>query len=154
MWYQRFYEQKLESYLQPGKVFVLYGLRRAGKTSLIQKFLSNYNGKYFRGTGEDLRVQEILSSQQVQIITSSFAGYDLVVIDEAQYITNVGLGLKILVDHLPSVRVIASGSSSFDLSNKLGEPLTGRQRIGVLYPLSLLELKQQFGAMEILQQLN
>ncbi len=154
MWYQRFYEQKLESYLQPGKVFVLYGLRRAGKTSLIQKLLSTYNGKYFFGTGEDLRVQEILSSQQATRITSSFSGYDLVVIDEAQYIPNVGLGLKILVDHLPSVRVIASGSSSFDLSNKLGEPLTGRQRIGVLYPLSLLELKQQFGAMEILQQLN
>jgi len=154
MWYQRFYEQKLESYLQPGKVFVLYGLRRAGKTSLIQKLLSTYNGKYFFGTGEDLLVQEILSSQQATRITSSFSGYDLVVIDEAQYIPNVGLGLKILVDHLPSVRVIAIGSSSFDLSNKLGEPLTGRQRIGVLYPLSLLELKQQFGAMEILQQLN
>ena len=149
MWYNRFYENMLDDYLDPGKVFVLYGLRRAGKTSLIQKYLSTYKGKYFVGTGEDLLVREIFESQSIQRIKSSFKEYDLIVIDEAQHISNIGLGLKMLVDSVPSIKVIASGSSSFDLSNKLGEPLTGRQRIGVLYPLSMLEIKNQYGAMEV-----
>jgi len=154
MWYQRYFENVINDYLQPGKVFVLYGLRRTGKTSLIKKFLANYSGKYFMGTGEDLQLQEIFSSQSVRQISSFFDGYDLVIIDEAQHIPNVGLGLKLLIDHQPSLKVIASGSSSFDLSNKLGEPLTGRYRLVLLFPISMLEVKQQFGAMEVVQRLN
>lgn len=153
MWYQRFYENEIESYLIPGKVFVLYGLRRSGKTALIHKFLSGYSGKYFMGTGEDLTLAEIFLSQSVQRIKSAFETYDLVIIDEAQHIPEIGLGLKLLVDHLPNLKIIASGSSSFDLSNKLGEPLTGRQRLGILYPISMLEIKDQFGPMEIIQRL-
>ena len=154
MWYQRYFENEFEMYLTPGKVFVLYGLRRVGKTSLIQKFLSTYNGKYFFGTGEDLLLREIFESQSVTRITSSFEGYDLVVIDEAQYIANIGTGLKMLIDFAPNLRIIASGSSSFDLSNKLGEPLTDRHRIRILYPISMLEIKEQFGPMEIIQKLD
>lgn len=154
MWYQRYYQKTIEENLKPGKVFVLYGLRRSGKTSLIQKFLSSYSGRYFIGTGEDMTLAEIFQSQSVQRIKSSFESYNLVVIDEAQYISEIGMGLKLLVDHLPDVKVLASGSSSFDLSNKLGEPLTGRQRIGVLYPISMLEIKDQFGPMEIIQRLE
>lgn len=154
MWFHRYYESVLDDYLKPGKVFVLYGLRRAGKTSLIEKYLSGCSEKYFKGTGEDLILKEIFESQSVQRIKSSFQAYDLVVIDEAQHISNIGLGLKILVDSMPSIKVIASGSSSFDLSNKLGEPLTGRQRIGVIYPLSMLELSEQFGPMEIQTRLD
>lgn len=154
MWFNRYYEEHFERHLKAGKVFVIYGLRRTGKTSLIQKFLSGFDGKYFLGTGEDMALREIFASQQLRRITSAFTGYDLVVIDEAQHIPNIGLGLKMLVDHVPSVKVIASGSSSFDLSNKLGEPLTGRQKIATLYPLSVIELKKQFGAMEILQSLD
>lgn len=154
MWYHRYYENRFESYVQPGKVFILYGLRRAGKTSLIKKLLENFRGSHFYGTGEDMIVRQIFESQSVQRITSAFEGKELVVIDEAQYISNAGLGLKLLVDHAPSLRVIASGSSSFDLSTKTGEPLTGRQRIAVLYPLSMLELKEQFGTMHILSRLE
>ncbi|MBN2092724.1 ATP-binding protein [candidate division KSB1 bacterium] len=154
MWYQRYYEKEIEDYLKPGKVFVLYGLRRSGKTALIKKYLSGYTGKHFMGTGEDLSLAEIFQSKSVQRIKSAFAVYDLVVIDEAQHIPEIGTGLKMLVDHLPNLKIIASGSSSFDLSNKLGEPLTGRQRIGILYPISMLEIKNQFGPMEIIQRLE
>ena len=154
MWYNRYYEKRIEDYLTPGKVFVLYGLRRSGKTSLMQRFLSNYSGKYFMGTGEDMTLAEIFQSQSVQRIKSSFESYDLVIVDEAQHIPDIGLGLKLLVDHLPHLKVIASGSSSFDLSNKLGEPLTGRQRVGILFPVSMLEIKRQFGPMEINQRLE
>ncbi len=154
MWFKRYYEKNIDTLLEKGKVFVLYGLRRAGKTSLINKYISTFQGSVFSGTGEDLPLREVFESQNLQRITSAFSGYELVVIDEAQYIDNVGLGLKMLVDHSPSVKVIASGSSSFDLSNKLGEPLTGRHRIGILFPLSTLELKEQFGPMEIMQRLE
>jgi predicted AAA+ superfamily ATPase len=80
-------------------------------------------------------------------------GYELIVIDEAQYVPAIGKGLKIIVDHVPGIRVIATGSSSFDLSNKLGEPLVGRQRILKLFPLSVLELLQHNNRVEIQQQL-
>ncbi len=154
MWIERFYEENFEKLLNPGKVLVVHGMRRTGKTSLIKKFLNSYKGKYFFGTGEDLFLKEILESQNVQRITSAFGEYDLVVIDEAQYIFNVGLGLKILVDHNPHIKIIATGSSSFDLSNKLGEPLTGRQKVIQLYPIAVMELKKQFGSLEIRKNLN
>lgn len=154
MWIKRFYENNFEFYLQPGKVFVIHGMRRTGKTSLIKKFLDSYNGKYFFSTGEDQLLKEIFSSQNIQRISNSFKQYDLVVIDEAQYIPNVGLGLKILVDHNPNIKVIATGSSSFDLSNKLGEPLTGRQKVVKLFPISILELSQQMGTLEVQSKLN
>ncbi|MEI6057180.1 MAG: DUF4143 domain-containing protein, partial [Lentisphaerota bacterium] len=79
---------------------------------------------------------------------------DLVVIDEAQRISNIGLGLKILIDQLPDLKVIASGSSSFELSSKIGEPLTGRQKIITLYPLSFLELKEEYGPMHSMEMLE
>ncbi len=154
MWYQRYYEKEFQSYLVPGKVFVLYGLRRSGKTSLIKKFLESCSEKYFFCTGEDMAIREIFQTKSVNKIVSAFSAYELVVIDEAQYIPEVGLGLKILVDHASQIKVIASGSSSFDLSNKLGEPLTGRQKIRALFPLSILELKEQFGVLEIYQKLD
>ena len=154
MWYKRFYENQILNYIEPGKVFVLYGPRRAGKTCLIQKFLSDYNGKFFIGSGEDLTLIELFQSSNIQRIKSAFAEYDLVIIDEGQHIPNIGQGLKLLVDHLPHIRVIASGSSSFELAGKLGEPLTGRQRIGIIFPLSILELKAQFGGMKVMQQLE
>jgi predicted AAA+ superfamily ATPase len=154
MWLERYYENKLDSLIKPGKVLVIYGMRRTGKTSLIKKYLSTYKGKYFSGTGEDLFLREILESQSVQKISSAFNSYDLIVIDEAQFISNIGLGLKILVDSNSKIKIIATGSSSFDLSNKLGEPLTGRQRIIKLYPISISELTNQIGPMEIQAKLN
>ncbi len=154
MWYKRYYEDQFDDYLTPGKVFVLYGPRRVGKTSLIQHFLSSYNGAYFIGSGEDLILGELFGSQDIRRLHSAFAKYSLVIIDEGQYIPNIGLGLKLLVDNRPDLKVIASGSSSFELANKLGEPLTGRQRVGILFPLSLLELDSAFGGAGILLRLQ
>lgn len=154
MWFNRYYEKQFHNLLKPGNVLVIYGPRRAGKTSLIQKFLNAFVGRYFQGTGEDMLLADVFASQSVQRLVSHFSGYDLVVIDEAQYIPDIGLGLKMLVDHMPSVSVIASGSSSFDLSNKIGEPLTGRQKILLLFPISVLEWQEQFGTMDVMQKLE
>lgn len=152
---RRYYLDRLASMLQPGKVLAIYGPRRAGKTTLIEDFLRVWTGgHYFLGTGEDRAVREVLGASDVNLIRSAFSGYALIVIDEAQALPNVGAGLKLLVDTLPEVKVIASGSSSFQLASGIGEPLTGRRRTATLFPISAMELKDEFGGMALRQRLE
>ena len=152
--YIRHYEGVLGGLLRPGKVLVVYGPRQTGKTTLLQTFLSRYPGRWYLGSGDDRDLRGILESESVQRIKSAFSGYDLVAIDEAQQIHRVGRGLKLLVDHLPGTRVIATGSSSFDLSNKVGEPLTGRQRQITLFPLAAMEIAAMSGPMRVVEGLE
>ena len=146
--------QPLDTYLEPNKVLVIYGPRRVGKTTLLTTFLNQTSYKYKLDSGDDLRVQQLLSSSDISLVKEYCRGYELIVIDEAQNIPEVGKGLKIIVDHVPGIRVIATGSSSFDLSNKLGEPLVGRQRILKLFPISVQELLQHYNRVEIQQDLS
>ena len=155
MWINRYLEDKiLQDYLKKGIVLVLYGPRRTGKTSLVKKILEQFKGKVYSGSGDDIRLREILSSEDLNRIIQSFRGYDLIFIDEAQRIPNAGESLKIIVDHLPEAMIIATGSSSFQLSHQLGEPLTGRQTVHTLYPVSVMELEKKEGRMGIIQKLN
>ncbi|MEA3347199.1 MAG: AAA family ATPase, partial [Candidatus Auribacterota bacterium] len=135
---KRYYD--INEYLQEQKVLVIYGARRVGKTTLLKNFLSRTDKKYKLDSGDDLRIQQVLSSRDSAKITEYAHGYDLIAIDEAQNIPNIGMGLKILVDHVPGIQVIATGSSSFDLAQQVGEPLTGRKHTLVLYPFAQLEL--------------
>ena len=152
---KRYYLDRISSMLQPGRVLAIYGARRSGKTTLIEDFLKTWtDGRHFLGTGEDRAVKEVLGSSDVNLIRSSFSGYSLVVIDEAQAMSNVGAGLKLLVDTLPEVKVIASGSSSFQLASGIGEPLTGRRRTATLYPIAAMELDAEFGGMALRQRLD
>ena len=144
----------LEKEFFPKRVLIVYGPRRVGKTFLLNQFLNRLTGRVLYRTGEDLELREILESQSVKKIQSAFSNYDYVVIDEAQKINQVGHGLKIAIDHLPDVRFIATGSSSFELAHQVGEPLTGRKIALTLYPLSTFELKKQLGGMEILEDLD
>src|SRR3989339_378268 len=135
----RFY-QNLDSLLEPGKVLVIYGPRQVGKTTLLETFLSQTKLKYKLDSGDNIKTQQVLGSQDFGQILEYASGYELVAIDEAQRIPNVGLGLKILVDQLPGIRIIVTGSSSFELSGQIGEPLTGRKRTISLFPIAQLEL--------------
>lgn len=153
-WYERYLEFYEKDFLKKGKVFILYGPRRVGKTELIKKYISDFDGKIYSGTGDNQELREILSSQRLSRITSFLGNYELLFIDEAQRIPEIGMGLKLLVDHFPEMKIIATGSSSFDLSNKLGEPLTGRNITRLLFPISIFELYHQFGGMQILQMLE
>lgn len=143
------YYQNLQQYLQPNKVLVLYGPRRVGKTTLLNLYLDSSPLKYKLVNGDDLLVQQTLSSQSIDQIKKFVEGYELLAVDEAQRIPNIGLGLKILVDHVPNIKVIATGSSSFDLSNKIGEPLTGRTITLKLYPIAQIELLNQYNHYEL-----
>lgn len=150
---RRFYDN-LGELLQPQKVLVLYGPRRVGKTILLERFLKQTELKYKLDSGDNIRTQNILSSQDFSQILEYAEDYELLAIDEAQQIPNIGMGLKIIVDHMPKIKIIATGSSSFDLSRQIGEPLTGRKQTIVLYPLSQLELLSEHNRFELKQKLE
>src|SRR3989344_1709797 len=121
MFIPRFFDQ-LDKYLKKNKAFIFYGPRQVGKTTLIKNFLKNTHLKYRFDNGENISIQEIISSQNFELIKEYCHGYQLIVIDEAQKIPNIGLGLKIIVDNIPNIYIIATGSSSFELSGQIGEP--------------------------------
>lgn len=148
----RFY-QNLENYLENGRVLLIYGSRQVGKTTLLTEFLEKTNLKYKLASGDDIRTQEILSSQDFSKILQYVSGYELLAIDEAQRIPNIGLGLKIIVDQKPDISVIATGSSSFELAGQTGEPLTGRKKTLTLFPLSQIELSNIHNDFELKEKL-
>lgn len=150
----RFYvKEHIDSLLKPNRVLVIYGPRRTGKTTLLKAYLNECDFKYKMDNGDNIQTREILRSSDFKLIKDYAAGYDLLAIDEAQQIPNVGQGFKILADQVPGLRVIATGSSSFDLSYRIGEPLTGRKTTIKLYPLSQEELLKSFNPFELKQQL-
>jgi predicted AAA+ superfamily ATPase len=153
MVYSRIYQQ-LSQYLESNRALIIYGPRRVGKTTLLQNFLSQTPLKYKLDSGDNIKVQNILSSQDFDQIIPYVQGYDIYAIDEAQRVPNIGQGLKIIVDQIPNIKVIATGSSSFALSGQIGEPLTGRKNTLTLYPLSQIELRLLYNQFELKQNLS
>jgi predicted AAA+ superfamily ATPase len=132
--------ENLTASLKPGKVVVIYGARRTGKTTLVTEYLKGVSEPYLLVSGEDLIVQGYLSSQSLDKLRAFIGANRLLVVDEAQKVLNIGLNLKLIVDHIPDIRIIATGSSSFDLARSVGEPLTGRKTTLIQYPLAQMEL--------------
>jgi len=153
-WINRNIENLLDDYIVPGKVFLLYGPRRVGKTAVLHKYIQEHFRNYFIGSGDDIQIRRILSSEDLIQITNSFHGYNGIFIDEAQRIPNIGWGLKLLVDNNPNLKIIVSGSSSFKLSKDTGEPLTGRSNTFKLFPVSISEIIKTHGRMHVIQNLN
>ena len=149
----RFYHN-VADYLEPNKVLVIFGSRQVGKTTLIKQFLKETNFKYKFDVGDNLSIQEVLSSQNVARIQAYCEGYELIVIDEAQRIPHIGYGLKIIVDTIPNIKVIATGSSSFELAGQVGEPLTGRKKTLTMYPVSQIELLNHYNPHELSEKLE
>lgn len=136
-------EKNIEKYLLPNKAVIVYGPRRVGKTTLINTYLKNIKKEdYLYLSGENISVQEELSSQSIEKLKSYVGGKKLLVIDEAQKIKNIGLNLKLIVDYIEGIKIIATGSSSFDLANQIGEPLTGRKFTLKLFPLAQIEINE------------
>ena len=127
------------SYLKPNKVLILLGARRVGKTQLIKKYVESSNEKVLQLNGEDLNNARLLEERTFENYTRLLQNIELLVIDEAQAIQDIGLILKFIVDNIEGIKIIATGSSMFDLANKLGEPLVGRKNTLFLYPLSQIE---------------
>jgi predicted AAA+ superfamily ATPase len=129
--------------LKPQKVLILLGARRVGKTELIKKYLSELDeNDYQLFNGEDQQTWQLMANQSATNYKRLLGKTKLLVIDEAQKIPAIGAKLKLMVDTIEDLKIIATGSSVFDLSNKLGEPLVGRANTLKLYPLAQLELGQ------------
>jgi len=145
--FQRTIQPQIELKLFNNKIIVLYGARRVGKTTLSKMLLEKYpNSKYVNC--ELLQNKTALETTNSELLKSFIGNYQIIILDEAQHIINIGLVLKIIVDTFPEIQIIATGSSSFDLRNKVSEPLTGRSRKFLLYPFSIEELKDNFGQIE------
>jgi predicted AAA+ superfamily ATPase len=129
---------------RPGTAMILYGARQAGKTTLIEHLLQDVPDA-ISFVGDDLYAQSLLERHELEHLRRLVGGATTVFIDEAQRIDDIGLTLKLLVDHLP-VTVIASGSASFELADRLSEPLTGRSRTFHLHPFSWQEVAQKYRA--------
>ncbi len=146
--------QDLGSFLEKGKVLILYGARQVGKSTLLKAFLDKTTMKYRLDTGDNLRISNLLGSGDYESILEYAEAYDLIAIDEAQEIENIGKALKIIVDYFPEKKIVVTGSSSFNLSQKVGEPLTGRKISRKLYPLSQQELLKEYGRFELKEKLE
>jgi len=143
----RILQKTVEKELFKGKLIVIYGARQVGKTTLVKQILEKYKGNYFNC--ETLSTQDALSKPEPRLIKDFLGDARVIVLDEAQKINDIGTILKILIDAYPEMQIIATGSSSFDLANKINEPLTGRARIFTLYPFSLGEIKGDKGLIEV-----
>ncbi len=136
----RYIKGNIKKKLEANKVVVLYGPRRVGKTTLVKDILKDVKEDYLFLNGEVSGVQKWLSSRDPEIYRQYIGSNRLLVIDEAQKIDSIGANLKIIVDEIEGIKVLATGSSSFELANQVGEPLVGRKWQFTLYPFSQLEL--------------
>lgn len=131
---------RLNQLVAPGKVIVVYGPRRVGKTTLLRHYAAQAGDGILMVTGEDITVREQLSSQSLPKLKAFVGHRRILIVDEAQNVPHIGLNLKLLADHLPELKIIATGSSSFDLARQTGEPLTGRRYTLLMLPLAQMEL--------------
>jgi predicted AAA+ superfamily ATPase len=150
---QRTYKD-LEAFLKPNKVLMILGPRQVGKTTLMLDYLAGTTLKSKVITGDDITVYKILGSQNLSEIKSFCEGYELVAIDEAHKIPNIGVAMKMMVDHIPGIKIIATGSSSFELAGQTGEPLTGRKTTLLLYCISQMEMLHHYNRFELKEKLH
>lgn len=122
------------------KVTILYGARQVGKTTLLKKLLEPRGDRVLAINADEERHIDLLSSRDARALTSFVSGYDVLFIDEAQRIPDIGINLKILIDEVRGLKIVATGSSSFELASHVSEPLTGRKQTFVLHPIAWCEI--------------
>ena len=136
--------ENLRFLIQPEKVVIIYGPRRIGKTTLLKKFVESLDKEaVLFVNGDDINARQFLESQSIENLRDFVGRHQYLIVDEAQYVRNIGLNLKLIVDHIPGIKVIATGSSSFDLAQNIGEPLTGRRFVLKLFPLAQMEISSR-----------
>src|ERR1700743_3693537 len=136
----RLLEKTIEGDLGKQKVIMLYGTRRTGKTTIIENIAEKHGKEALFLQGEDMQVSALLQQRTVANYSKLTAGKKVVIIDEAQAIPEIGKILKLMIDSVKDLTIIATGSSSFDLVYRTGEPLVGRNLIYYLYPIAQVEL--------------
>ena len=142
----------IENKLFVGKVIILTGARQVGKTTLLKQLLRQKEGVLWLN-GDELQVQNLFANASADRLLSEFSNSKIVILDEAQRIENIGLRLKLIADSDSEVQVIATGSSAFELANKVNEPLTGRKWEYQMFPLSFGEMVAHHGKLKEMRML-
>lgn len=145
---QRYLEQVILNKLKPNKVIIIVGARRVGKTELVKQLLKKIDEKPLILNGDDIDTINALAVKSLSNYKRLLGNTKLLIIDEAQEIPDIGAKLKLMIDGIDDLKIIATGSSVFDLNNKLGEPLVGRKTTFHLYPLAQLEFSLTENYME------
>ncbi|MDR2472366.1 MAG: ATP-binding protein [Tannerella sp.] len=143
---KRITEEKIKADIHQGKAIILLGARQTGKTTLLHQLFDNEDALWFNGDETD--VQELFRNATSTRLRAYIGNHKTLIIDEAQQIENVGLRLKLIIDNLKDVQLIATGSSAFELRNRLNEPLTGRKWEYQLFPLSFAEMVAHQGLLQ------
>ena len=134
--------QGIEKELAPKRALIIYGPRRIGKTTMVKAYFEGLQGtRALFSVGDDVRIQQLLGSGLRKEILDWARPYEIIILDEAQYVPNVGEATKMIIDEYPEKIIILTGSSSFTISQQAGEPLTGRHFTITLLPLMLSELE-------------
>lgn len=154
MIFKRNVQGQLEKWLFKDKVLILYGARQVGKTTLVKTLIEKYSDKSAYFDCEIISVRQALETKDLDKLKQFVGDHKLIVLDEAQKVDGIGVVLKLFSDHYPKVQVVATGSSSFDLANKVNEPLTGRALEFVLMPLSMEELGQAYKVVDLSNQVE
>lgn len=151
---KRLIQDRVVERIEPNKTILIFGARRVGKTVLIRQLIDSFEGKTMLLNGEDYNTLALLEERSIANYRHVLEGVKLLAIDEAQNIPDIGSKLKLIVNEIKDIRIIASGSSSFDLLNKAGEPLVGRGTQFYLMPFSQREIAQTETALDTLQNLE
>jgi uncharacterized protein len=153
--YYRQILSNITKWLDNGKIAIIYGTRQVGKTTLTKEIVKYYLEQGYPESdikimnGDYAQTQTQLSVQDLEPLKQLVSNKKILIIDEAQRIQNIGLTLKIIYDHFPGLKIVTTGSSSFELANKINEPLTGRNMKFMLLPLSFEELSQKASIFEL-----
>lgn len=143
------YTRKLEKLIKDRffkqNIIILYGPRQVGKTTLVKKMFDQYDGKKAYFQCDIVSDRNLFEIPEPRDIKKAIGDITLLIIDEAQLVENIGTTLKVLFDTYPDLQIIATGSASFDLANKIREPLTGRAYEFIMYPLSVEEIISEKG---------
>ena len=149
---ERFLSKIIDNKLFTGKIIILTGARQVGKTTLLRQIVQDRNDCLWLN-GDELQIQNLFDNASADRLLSEFKGHRIVIIDEAQRIKDIGLRLKLVADAGSDIQVIATGSSAFELANKVNEPLTGRKWEYQMFPISFGEMVAQHGKLKEMRML-
>ncbi|MFA7332458.1 MAG: ATP-binding protein [Candidatus Delongbacteria bacterium] len=149
----RMLERQIPGRLGDGKAILVQGARQTGKTTLIRNLLAGRE-KVLALTGDEALTRQLLTDPDLARLRGLLGGQAVLFLDEAQRIPNIGLTLKLLVDHFPDLQILVTGSSSLELADHVHEPLTGRKWDFPLFPICWQELEEHVGAFDARRQLE
>jgi len=150
----RIISNSIKKHLKDEKAIILLGPRQVGKSTLLQQLSPTFSSPVTWWNGDDADIRSILTNTTATALRSLLGKTKTLVIDEAQRIDNIGISVKLIIDQLRDVKVIATGSSAFELANHINEPLTGRKWEYNLFPFSFGEMVDEHGLLQEKRLLN